>query len=140
MALYIGLLGQNFRLPAKILAMVPGEIVETPTFLLPALFIIHTVRPIWIDGNHSGALVLRNCYKNAIQWAQENKLHRISFPNISTGVYGFPKVKAAEIAKEVILENLANGSTELEVVLVCYDLQNLEIYKGIFESIVFKGI
>ncbi len=75
-----------------------GDAVITTAGNLPAKKVIHTVGPVWHKGDNSEKDLLRNCYRNAINLAVENGFKTIAFPNISTGVYRFPKKLAAEIA------------------------------------------
>lgn len=100
-----------------------GEAVITTAGNLPAKKVIHTVGPIWNDGE---AEKLRNCYRNSLKLAEENGLKSIAFPNISTGVYRFPKKDAAEIAIDVV----SNYESEVikEVIFVCFDEENYSIY------------
>jgi O-acetyl-ADP-ribose deacetylase (regulator of RNase III) len=73
-----------------------GDAKITPAFRLPARYVIHAVGPIWRGGGENEASLLRACYSRSLQLALEYKLTSIAFPNISTGVYGFPKAEAAE--------------------------------------------
>src|SRR5512133_985566 len=79
-----------------------GEAVITTAGNMPSRSVIHTVGPIWRGGNNNEDELLRNCYLNSLKLAEENKLKTIAFPNISTGIYGFPKNRAAEIAIKTI--------------------------------------
>ncbi len=98
-----------------------GEAVITTAGMLPAKFVIHTVGPGWNGGNNNEAKSLENCYKNSLFLAQENNCRTIAFPGISTGIYGFPKSEAAEIAIKAIREFLL-FSVEIEkVIFVCFD-------------------
>lgn len=83
-----------------------GEAKISPGFKLPAKFVIHTVGPIWHGGDRNEAELLANCYRNAIRLAQENHLSSIAFPAISTGVYGYPKENATEIAITSVIDSL----------------------------------
>ncbi len=74
-----------------------GEAVITTAGKLPAKFVIHTVGPIWEGGDSNEKEKLENCYINSLKLAVENHCKSIAFPNISTGVYGYPKTKAAEV-------------------------------------------
>jgi O-acetyl-ADP-ribose deacetylase (regulator of RNase III) len=94
--------------------------------------VIHTVGPIWKGGDQNEADTLASCYRNSIQLALDNQLHRIAFPNISTGVYRFPKDQAAEIAIKTVQEFEDHPDLE-EVVFVCFDEENYNLYKGLLE-------
>lgn len=102
-----------------------GEEVITTAGNLPAKKVIHTVGPIYKMGNAYEEQLLSNCYLNSLLLAKENKLHSIAFPNISTGVYRFPKDLAAQIALKTVRENpLVN-----KVIFVCFDEENYETYR-----------
>lgn len=103
-----------------------GEAVITGAGNLASKYVIHTVGPIWQGGNNNEAILLSNCYKNSLNLGEENEAKSIAFPNISTGVYGYPKKEAAKIAISTV-ENF-KGSIE-RCVFVCFDDQNYEIYK-----------
>jgi O-acetyl-ADP-ribose deacetylase (regulator of RNase III) len=75
-----------------------GEARITPGFLLPARWVIHTVGPVWRGGGYGEARLLRSCYQASFALALANGVHSIAFPCISTGVYGYPKDQAADIA------------------------------------------
>lgn len=104
-----------------------GEAVITTAGKLKAKKVIHTVGPHWNDGNSNEADKLRNCYLNSLKLAEENALRSIAFPNISTGIYKFPKHKAAEIALDVV----RNWESEVieKIVFVCFDAENIRLYK-----------
>jgi O-acetyl-ADP-ribose deacetylase (regulator of RNase III) len=105
-----------------------GEAVITTAGNLPARFVIHTVGPIWRGGKNNEEQLLENAYLNSLYLALENEVETIAFPNISTGVYGFPKQKAAEIAIRAV-SNFLSGNDQLkQVYFVCFDLENFEIY------------
>lgn len=104
-----------------------GEAVITSAGRLKAKYVIHTVGPVWQGGMKNEDELLRNAYRNSLTLAEENNIHTIAFPNISTGIYGFPKQKAAEIAvNEVKLFN--GGNTPIEVIFCCFDSENYDIY------------
>ncbi len=84
-----------------------GEAVITPGFNLPASFVIHTVGPRYGLENGQEAELLTNCYKNSLDLAKSNNLKTIAFPCISTGIYGYPKESAANIAVNTIKNYLA---------------------------------
>jgi O-acetyl-ADP-ribose deacetylase (regulator of RNase III) len=81
-----------------------GEAKISPGFELPARHVIHTVGPVWRGGDHYEPSLLQACYRNSFDVALENGVQSIAFPAISTGVYGFPKEQAAEIAITAMLE------------------------------------
>jgi O-acetyl-ADP-ribose deacetylase (regulator of RNase III) len=81
-----------------------GNAKITPGFRLPARYVIHTVGPVWHGGNDNENTLLQDCYRNSLQLALQNGVQSIAFPSISTGVYGFPKQAAAEIAVSVMRE------------------------------------
>jgi O-acetyl-ADP-ribose deacetylase len=107
-----------------------GEAVLTTGGNLPAKYVIHTVGPIWNSGNRKEAELLANCYINSLNIAHEQGFKTIAFPNISTGIYGFPKDLAAEIAIETV-QNHEYFETFEEIIFACFDEENLEIYKNI---------
>ncbi len=112
-----------------------GEAVITTGGKLPATYVIHTVGPVWNNGKNQETRLLANCYRNSLQIAVENNIKTIAFPNISTGIYRFPKTDAAYIAVDVVNEFLANNTTLDQVVFVCYDEENFNIYKEILETV-----
>ena len=103
-----------------------GEAVITTAGNLPAKYVIHTVGPVWNGGSNNERAKLEDCYFNSLKLAVENGCKTIAFPNISTGVYRFPKEEAARIAVESILNFLSNNTTIEMVLLVCFDEENYE--------------
>lgn len=87
----------------KIGSISPGEAAVTAAFQLPANYIIHTVGPAWIDGKHGEYDILRSCYRKSLLLADQLGCESIAFPLIATGVYGFPKDQALDIALSVII-------------------------------------
>src|SRR6476620_331263 len=85
-----------------------GEAVITTGGKLSARFVIHTVGPVWQGGNGNESLLLKRCYENSLKLAASHQLNSVAFPNISTGVYHFPKEHAAEIAVKTVREFLAS--------------------------------
>jgi O-acetyl-ADP-ribose deacetylase (regulator of RNase III) len=81
-----------------------GEARISPGFKLPAKWIIHTVGPVWRDGKHGEPGLLDSCYRNSFALALQHRIRTIAFPGISTGVYRFPKDKAAKIAISAMRE------------------------------------
>lgn len=111
-----------------------GEAVITTAGNLPAKFVIHTVGPVWQGGNSQEDKLLTNAYNNSLKLAIENNIQTIAFPNISTGVYRFPKERAAEIAIQTVIDFLKNQTTIKEVVFVCFDKENFEIYVNLIKN------
>jgi O-acetyl-ADP-ribose deacetylase (regulator of RNase III) len=105
-----------------------GEAVITRAGNLPAKFVIHTVGPIWKDGYSDEAEDLRNCYWNSLQLALEEGVKTISFPGISTGVYGYPKHLAADIAVKTVSEFLTENEAIEKVIFVCFDEESFDLY------------
>lgn len=108
-----------------------GEAVETTAGNLPAKYVIHTVGPIWNNDEEKCSKLLANCYKNSLKLAESLDVKTIAFPNISTGVYRFPKELAAKIAIEEI-RNFESKIVE-KVIFVCFDDENEEIYRKILK-------
>jgi O-acetyl-ADP-ribose deacetylase (regulator of RNase III) len=104
-----------------------GEAVITTAGNLPASFVIHTVGPIWKGGNHDEAHKLANCYRNSLQLAAENGCTSIAFPNISTGVYGYPKQDAAKVALDAVIRFLSSTDKIEKVLFVCFDEENFKL-------------
>jgi len=106
-----------------------GEAVITTAGKLPAKYVIHTVGPVWHGGKNKEEEKLANCYINSLELAEAHQLATIAFPNISTGVYGFPKGRAAQIAVQTV-ENFLERSEEIsQVIFVCYDQENFGLIK-----------
>lgn len=110
-----------------------GEAVITTGGNLSVRFVIHTVGPVWHGGNSNEDELLENAYSNSLQLALENGVETIAFPNISTGVYGFPKERAAEIAVKTVTKFLAENEQIRKVYFVCFDQENYELYKAVLK-------
>ncbi|MFK7983495.1 MAG: O-acetyl-ADP-ribose deacetylase [Saprospiraceae bacterium] len=109
-----------------------GEAVITNAGNLPAKKVIHTVGPVWNNQQSKEDEKLKNCYLNSLKLAEAYGLTSIAFPNISTGIYRFPKYRAAAIAIKTVK---AFSSTEIErVVFVCFDGENFEIYEELLKT------
>lgn len=107
-----------------------GEAVITTGGNMPARYVIHTVGPVWSRGSAAKTdALLANAYHNSLRLAVENSVKTIAFPNISTGIYGFPKDKAAEIATRTVDRFLAGNELIEKVFFVCFDEENYGIYK-----------
>ena len=113
----------------------PGEAVITGAGNLPAKFVIHTVGPVWNKGKSNEADKLANCYRNSLNIGIINSITSIAFPNISTGIYGYPKKEAASIAIQTVTDFLLNNQHFFKVHFVCFDQENYSIYQDILYSI-----
>jgi len=111
-----------------------GEAKITRGYNLPSKYVIHTVGPIWYEGVRNEPDLLANCYKNSLKLAKENKIRTIAFPNISTGVYRFPKDFAAKIAIRTVKFFLSQNKEIKQVYFVCFDDENYEIYQSILNN------
>jgi O-acetyl-ADP-ribose deacetylase len=105
-----------------------GEAVITTGGKLPAKYVIHTVGPVWNGGHKNEEQLLANSYKNSLQVALNNNVQTIAFPNISTGIYRFPKDKAAAIAVKTVNDFLQQHPSIQKVIFVCFDQENYDLY------------
>ncbi|MBN2806073.1 MAG: O-acetyl-ADP-ribose deacetylase [Prolixibacteraceae bacterium] len=105
-----------------------GDAKITKGYHLPAKFIIHTVGPVWNNGLHGEPELLRSCYKKSLELATQYNVLSLAFPNISTGVYHFPKPLAASIAIETVKEYLKQNKTPEELIFCVFDEENYSIY------------
>ena len=112
-----------------------GEAVITTAGNMAAKYVIHTVGPVWNSGNRNETELLENAYKNSLKLAIENKAGSIAFPNISTGIYGFPKAEAAKIAINTVCNFLLKNVFLQKIVFVCFDEENFELYKKLLKEI-----
>lgn len=104
-----------------------GEAVITTAGNMKARYVIHTVGPVWNGGRSDEARLLKNCYLNSLKLASENHVNTIAFPNISTGVYGYPLEEAADIAIEAVKSTVFPGIEK--IIFVCFGDDNYDIYK-----------
>ena len=104
-----------------------GEAVMTSAGNMPAKYVIHTVGPIWHGGKNKEQEKLANCYKNSLKLAIENNCKTIAFPNISTGVYGYPKKEAAQVSVQTVHKFLQSNPGVEEVIFVCFDDENHQL-------------
>lgn len=109
-----------------------GEAVITTAGDLPSKFVIHTVGPVWNGDKEEKQRLLQLCYKNVLLLAEQHQIKTIAFPNISTGIYCFPKDKAAKIAVETV-KNFTFQSLE-EVIFVCFDEENYKEYQTLLSE------
>ncbi len=103
-----------------------GEARITPGFRLPAKWVIHTVGPVWHGGDRGEPELLAACYRNSFELALQHGLRSIAFPAISTGVYGYPKRAAAEIA----IAAMRRYEPRFErIVACCHSAEDAQIYR-----------
>jgi O-acetyl-ADP-ribose deacetylase (regulator of RNase III) len=107
-----------------------GEARITPGFRLPAQWVIHAVGPVWRGGGAGEPELLAGCYRNALQLAREHRAASIAFPSISTGVYGYPKDQAAEVAVTACAE-----AADLDVVFCCFDAKAAELHRAALDRL-----
>ena len=100
----------------------------TKGYNLPAKYVIHAVGPVWRGGENNEAELLKSCYLTSLNIAADKGCRTIAFPNISTGIYGFPKKSAAEIAIQSVNDFLAGNIIPEKVYFVCFDEENHLIY------------
>ena len=112
-----------------------GQAEITTAGDLPAEYLIHAVGPRWLDGKNNEPQLLCDTYSNALMRANEIGAKTISFPNISTGVYNFPRRLAAEIAIGTVLSTLPKYHRIEEIFFICRDIENFLIYKEILSKI-----
>ncbi|MGX8773947.1 MAG: macro domain-containing protein [Bacillota bacterium] len=118
---------------AKIGHLDPGQAAVTPAFALDAKYIIHTVGPAWIDGNHSERETVASCYKESLRLADEKGCESVAFPLISTGTFGFPKDEALKIAINEISSFLFDH--EMTVYMVVYDKESFVLSGKAFQGV-----
>lgn len=110
-----------------------GKAVYTSAGKLNASYVIHTVGPKWNNGISDEKVKLANCYNNSMRIAEALNLKSIAFPNISTGIYNFPKDDAAKIAIKTVRDF---ESIELEqVIFVCFDDENFKLYEQYLDGV-----
>ena len=110
-----------------------GDAKITKGYNLPAKYVIHTVGPVWNGGRYSEAEKLASCYRRSLEVAVENKIETVAFPNISTGVYGYPKKEAAEIAFHEVTRFLEKHAKIKKVIFCVFDNENYEIYNRLIK-------
>jgi O-acetyl-ADP-ribose deacetylase (regulator of RNase III) len=103
-----------------------GDAKITKGYRLKARHVIHTVGPVWHGGTKNEPELLARCYRNSLALAAKNGLKSIAFPAISTGVYGYPKEPAAEIA---VREVKAHAGALDRVVFCCFDSATADLYR-----------
>jgi O-acetyl-ADP-ribose deacetylase (regulator of RNase III) len=108
-----------------------GEARMTAGFQLPARWVIHTVGPVWQGGVRGESRLLSACYENSFRLALAHQLNSIAFPAISTGVYGYPKREATEIALTVMHAYLDRFA---EIIACCFNHADVELYQALCDD------
>ena len=109
-----------------------GEAKITRAYNLPCDYVIHTVGPVWHGGNHGEPELLSNCYYNSLLLAKRNKIHSISFPAISTGVYGYPIREAAKVSIKAVVDVLEKDSDSFDrIVFMMFSERDREVYEAV---------
>lgn len=111
-----------------------GHAKLTNGYKLPAKYIIHTVGPIYQGGQNNEANLLASCYKESLILAKNHLFSSIAFPNISTGVYHFPKKEAAIIAIKEVSDFLNQNNYPKKVYFICFDDENYNLYNSLLNS------
>ena len=113
-----------------------GQAKITKGYNLPAKYVIHTVGPIWKGGEASEKELLANCYRESLKLADTHNINTIAFPCISTGIYGFPKQTAAEIAISTCKSYLEDTGPEIDIIFCCFGEEDIAIYKKLLNRAV----
>jgi len=112
-----------------------GQARVSKGYKLPAKWVIHTVGPVWKEGQKNEENLLASCYRSAFAAAKEKSVKTIAFPSISTGAYGFPLERATEIALTEAKQFLETDEVLEKVVFVCFGEKVLNTYKAVAEKI-----
>jgi O-acetyl-ADP-ribose deacetylase (regulator of RNase III) len=112
-----------------------GDAKITPGFGLKARHVIHAVGPVWKGGGRGEAELLEACYRRSLELAHAHGLESIAFPAISTGVYGYPKREAAEIATRTVSDVLAQGSTVRRAIFSCFDDRTANLHREALDNL-----
>ena len=110
-----------------------GKAKITGGYNLPAKYVIHTVGPIYEDGNHGEKALLESCYRESLALAKAHNCETVAFPLISSGVYGYPKDQALKVAIDVISDFLLEN--EMKVYIVIFDKAAYKISEKLFSDI-----
>ena len=113
----------------KLQGCVTGDAKITKGYNLPAQYVIHSVGPVWHGGSSGEEDLLAGCYQKSFKLAREYQMRSIAFPAISTGVYGFPKKKAASIAVRETQKALAQNEALKRVLFVCFNAETRKAYE-----------
>jgi O-acetyl-ADP-ribose deacetylase (regulator of RNase III) len=112
-----------------------GSAVATTAGRLPAKYVFHAVGPVWRGGGHGEAERLASCYRTCLEMAETRDVETITFPSISTGVYGYPVEAAAAVALGVVAAHLSIKDIKLRnVVFVLFDQGTFDAYAAVLSG------
>jgi O-acetyl-ADP-ribose deacetylase (regulator of RNase III) len=106
-----------------------GEVRMTQGYNLAARFVLHAVGPVYRGGSQGESALLESCYRNALRLADERKLRSVAFPCISTGIFGYPKAEACNLAVATVLEWLMHHELPREVTFCCFEREDVRLYQ-----------
>ena len=112
-----------------------GQAKITRGYKLPAQWVIHTVGPVWHDGQHGEDELLASCYRSCFALVEEHGIKTVAFPSISTGAYGFPMNRAARIAVRETKDFLERNRSVEQMTLVCFGASALEIHQAALREV-----
>lgn len=110
-----------------------GQAKITKAYQLPCHHVIHTVGPVWRGGNSKEKQLLKSAYRQCLTLCNTHAINSLAFPNISTGVYGYPLREAAEIAFNEVVTFMMAYSFPVEVTFCCFNEENYQIYRSLKE-------
>lgn len=116
-----------------------GDAKITKGYNLPSDWVIHTVGPVWRDGQQGEDELLASCYRRSLELAVQQQIRTIAFPAISTGAYGFPPKRAARIAVATVKEFLAENPDIEQVIFVCFSHSSYECHESALQDILSEG-
>ena len=111
-----------------------GQAKLTKGYRLAAKWVIHTVGPVWRGGVHEEDELLASCYRSCFDLARQHGIHSLAFPSISTGAYGFPMERAAQVAVGECTSALAANQELKKVLLVCFGKPAYELYARVLQQ------
>jgi O-acetyl-ADP-ribose deacetylase (regulator of RNase III) len=111
-----------------------GDAKMTKGYKLPAKYVIHTVGPVWRNGNHGEDELLASCYRRCLEIATQHNLTSIAFPAISTGVYHYPPEEAAQIAVATARNFIERPTSLREIIFCCFSDRDDAIYAKLLQA------
>lgn len=111
----------------------PGEARITKGFNIKTKYIIHTPGPVYYNGKKGEDKILSNSYNNSLLLAKDNNCKSIAFPAISTGIYGYPKNEACQIAMKTVLKFIHESNYKIDIYFILFDEENFKLYRTYYE-------